>query len=104
MDHICSILTSVLVAKDQGVPSLDKALELVANRIAGGWRKLAWQLDVPEKFIQVADTNNPNDEVRKASDVLRQWKKLRGKLASWAEVEKALTDLPRRDIVEGQDF
>ena len=103
MDHICSFLTTVLVANVQGFPNLNEALELVANRIANDWRKLAWQLDVPEQIIQVADCNNRDDVERKASDVLRKWRQLRGNCASWPEVEKALTDLPRRDIVDGQE-
>lgn len=80
------------------------ALEIVARHIASKWRSLAWQLDVPEEVIETSDKNNSNDIAGKASEVLRQWKKIQGRSASWATVEKALLDLGRKDIVDGRLF
>jgi hypothetical protein len=81
-------------------PNLNVLLELVANRIVGDWKILAWQLEVPEGKIEAAQSNNPRDTVAAAREVLRQWKAIRGDSASYAEVEMALIHIRRRDIAD----
>ena len=70
----------------------------------GKWRSLAWQLGVPEEIVEATDSNNPSDVVRKAADVLNEWKKIRGRSATWAELENALNDIGQEWIIEGNEL
>ena len=99
---LCSSFTNFVCSLfDEGCPS-SADLEFVASRIVGKWRSLAWQLGVPEEKIEAADSNNPTDVVRKAADVLNEWKKIRGRSATWAELENALNGIGQECIIEGK--
>ena len=78
----------------------------MASRIVGKWRPLAWQLGVSEEKVEAADSNNPGDVVRKAADVLREWRKVRDRsgVYTWAELEKALNEIGQEWIIEGEEF
>ena len=75
-----------------------KALDTVANHIAGDWKRLGRFLEIAESRIDQIDLDCPKS-YEKAVQILCSWTKSIGCRVSWDILKNALVELPRHDII-----